>query len=62
MIDWIEIRPGTQIIAAQGHKKNPDSPVGEELNLNLGDTLVYLVAHEENKHWWLVEDGNRQVG
>ena len=36
--------------------------MGEELDLNQGDTLVYLMEHEENKHWWLEEDGNGQVG
>ena len=58
MIDGNEIRPGTQILATQGYKKNPDSPVEEELYFNQGDTLVYLMEHDKNKQWWLVEDGN----
>ena len=36
--------------------------MGEELGFKQGDTLVYLMGHEENKHWWLVEDGKGQVG
>ena len=36
--------------------------MGEELVFNQWDTLVYLMGNEENKHWWLVEDDNGQVG
>ena len=36
--------------------------MGNELDLNEGDTVVYLMMHEENEHWWLVEDGKGQVG
>ena len=61
-IDRKEICTGTQILATQEYKKNVDSPVGEELDFKQGDTLVFLMEHEENKHWWLVEDGNRQEG
>ena len=49
-IDRKEIRTGTHILATQEYKKNLDSPVGEELDLNQGDTLVFLMEHEENKH------------
>ena len=31
---------GMQILATQEYKKNLDSPVGEELDFNQGDTLV----------------------
>ena len=54
------IRSGT--LATHGYKKNPDGPVGNELDLNEGDTVVYLMKHEEKEHWWLVEDGKGQVG
>ena len=50
MIDGKEIRPGTQILATQEYKKNLDSLVGEELDFKQGDTLVFLMEHEENKH------------
>ena len=61
-IDRKEIRTGMQILATQEYKKNLDSPVGEELDFKQGDTLVFLMEHEENKPWWLVDDGKGQVG
>ena len=54
-MDGKRIRPGV-------HKKNPESPVGNELDVNEGDTLVYLMTNEDNEHWWLAEDGKGQVG
>ena len=36
---------------AHEYKKHLDSPVGEELDFNQGDTLVFLMEHEENTHW-----------
>ena len=56
------IRSGTQFLATHGHKKNSDGPVGNELDLNEGDTVVYLMKHDDNEHCWLVEVGKRQVG
>ena len=51
-----------QILSTQEYKTNLDSPVREELDFKQWDTLAFLMEHEENKHWWLVEDGNGQVG
>ena len=56
------IRSGTQFLATHRYEKNPDGPVGNELDVNEGDTVVYLMNHDDNEHWWLVEDGNGQVG
>ena len=56
------IRSGTQFLATHGYKKNPDGPVGNELDLNEGDTVVYLMKHDDNEHGWLVEDGKGHVG
>ena len=56
------IRSGTQFLSTHGYEKNPDGPVGNELHLNEGDTVVYLMKHDDNEHWWLVEDGKGQVG
>ena len=56
------IRSGTQFLATHRYEKNPDGPVGNELDLNEGDTVVYVMKHDDNEHWWLVEDGNGQVG
>ena len=36
--------------------------MGNELDLNERDTVVYLMKHDDNEHWWLVEDGKGQVG
>ena len=56
------IRSGTQFLATHGYKKNPGGPVGNELDLNEGDTVVYLMKHDDNEQWWLVEDGKGHVG
>ena len=61
-MDGKGIRPGTQKLATHGYKKNPDGPVGNELDLNEGDTIVYLMKHDDNEHWWLTEDGKGPVG
>ena len=50
------------MLATHDYKKNPESPVGNELDVNEGDTLVYLMTNEDNEHWWLAEDGKGQVG
>ena len=50
------------MLATHDYKKNPQSPVGNELDVNEGDTLVYLMANEDNEHWWLAEDEKGQVG
>ena len=58
----LKIRSGTQFLATHGYKKNPDGPVANELDVNEGDTVVYLMKNDDNEHWWLVEDGKGQVG
>ena len=50
------------MLATHRYKKNPDSPVGNELDLSEGETLVYLMKHDDNDHWWLEENGRGQVG
>ena len=50
------------MLATHGYKTIPNGPVGNELDLNKGDTLVYLMKHDDNEHWWLAEYGKRQVG
>ena len=61
-IDGKRIRPGAQMLATHDYKKNLESPVGHELDVNEGDTLVYLMTNEDSEHWWLEEDGKGQVG
>ena len=55
------LRPGTQMLATHSYKKNPNGPVGNELDLEEGDTLVYLMEHDDNEGWWLAEDVKGQV-
>ena len=50
------LRPGTQMLATNSYKKNPNGPVGNELDLEEGDTLVYLMEHDDNESWWLADD------
>ena len=50
------------MLATHDYKKNPSSPVGDELDVNEGDTLVCLMTNEDNEHWWLAEDEKGQVG
>ena len=43
-------------------QEEPNGPVGNELDLEEGDTLVYLMEHDDNESWWLAEDVKGQVG
>ena len=49
------------MLATHRYKKNPDGPVGNELDLSEGEILVYLMKHDDNKHWRLAENGKGQV-
>ena len=62
LMDGKGLRPGTQILATHSYKNNQNSPVGNELDLKEGYTLVYLMEHDDNESWWLAEDVNGQVG
>ena len=42
-------------------KSYPDSPVGNEVDIQEGDVLSYIMEQEENEHWWLAEDNKGQV-
>ena len=35
------------MLATHDYKKNPESPVRNELDVNEGDTLVYLMTNEK---------------
>ena len=62
LLDGNGLRPGTQMLATHNYTKNPSGPVGNELDLMEGDTLVYLMEHDDNESWWLAEDVKGQVG
>ena len=49
------------MLATNGYKKNTDSPVGNELDLKEGYTLVYFMKHDDNENWWLAEEGKRMA-
>ena len=50
------------MLATHSYKKNTNGPVGNELDLKEGDTLVNLMEHDDNESWWLAEDVKGQVG
>ena len=57
-----EISAGTPLMATHAYTNNQDSPVRKEIDLRQWDTLIFKGEQGENKHWWLVEDRNGQVG
>ena len=62
LLDGKGLRPGTQMLATHSYKMNQNGTVGNELDLKEGDTLVYLMEHDDNERWWLAEDVKGQVG
>ena len=52
----VKICSGAPILATNSYTRNPDSPLGNEIDLQQGDVLSYTMAHEDNEHWWLAED------
>ena len=62
LLDGKGLRPGTHMLATHKYTKNPSGPVGNELDLMEGDTLVYLMEHDDNESRWLAEDVKGQVG
>ena len=42
-------------------RRTRDSEVGNEQDLKEGDSLLYLMKHDDNEHWWLAEDEKEQV-
>ena len=62
LLDGKGIRPGTHMLATRRYKKNLEGPLGNELDLSEGETLVYLMKHDDNEYWWLAENGKGQVG
>ena len=58
----MKICSGAPILATHTYKRNPDSPLGNEIDLQQGDVLSYIMEHEDNEHWWLAEDSKGEVG
>ena len=57
-----KICSGARILATHTYKRNTDSPLGYEIDLQQEDVLSFIMEHEDNEHWWLAEDSNGQVG
>ena len=57
-----EICAGATLMATNAYMRNPESPLGKEIDLKQWDTLVFKGEHAENEHWMLVEYRNGQVG
>ena len=57
-----KICSGARILATHTYKRNPDSPLGYEIDLQQEDVLSFIMEHEDNEHWWLAEDSKGQVG
>ena len=57
-----EICAGATLMATHAYTRNPESPLGKEIDLQQWDTLIFKGEHAENEHWRLVEARNGQVG
>ena len=57
-----EICSGARLMATHSYIRNPESPLGKEIDLHQWDTLVFKREHADNEHWRLVEDRHGQVG
>ena len=57
-----EICSGATLMATHAYTRNPESPIGKEIDLQQWETLVFKGLHAENEHWRLVEDRHGQVG
>ena len=49
-------------MATHTYTRNPESPLGKEIDLQQWETLIVKGEHAENEHWRLVEDRHGQVG
>ena len=57
-----EICAGTPLMATHAYKKNQESPIGKEIDLQQWDTLIFKREHAENENWNLVQARTGQVG
>ena len=57
-----EICAGATLMATHAYTRNPESPLGKEIDLQQWETLIFKGEHAENEHWRLVEDRHGQVG
>ena len=57
-----ELCAGAPLMATHAYTRNPESPLGKEIDLHQWETLIFKGEHAENEHWRLVEDRHGQVG
>ena len=57
-----EICAGATLMATHAYTRNPESPLGKEINIQQWEVLIFKGEHAENEHWRLVEDRNGHVG
>ena len=57
-----EICAGATLMATNAYTRNPESPLGKEIEIQQWETLISKREHAENEHWRLVEYRNGQVG
>ena len=57
-----EICSGATLMATHAYTRNPESPIGKDIDLQQWETLVFKGLHAENEHWRLVEDRHGEVG
>ena len=57
-----DICAGATLMATHPYTRNPESPLGKEIDLQQWNTLIFKGEHAENEHWRLVEDRHGQVG
>ena len=57
-----EICAGSTLMVTHAYTRNPESPLGKEIDLQQWNTLIFKGEHAENEHWRLVEDRHGQVG
>ena len=57
-----EICAGATLMATHTYTRNPENPLGKEIDLQQWETLIFKGEHAENEHWMLVEDRHGQVG
>ena len=56
-----EICAGVTLMATHTYTRNPESPLGKEIDLQQWDTLIFKGEHSENEHGRQVEDRHGQV-
>ena len=55
-----EICAGATLMATHAYTRNPESPLGKEIDLQQWDTLIFKGEHAENEHWRLVDCGRQK--